>query len=354
MKLEDLDISYKKLPTLPAVAVNVLKTMKKDAFNIGEISEVISADLALSAKMLRVANSAFYGRTTPVESISDALMIMGIKTAKNLALTFSLVEMLTIKESGFDFKFFWKNSITAGIASELLSEMLYYTKSEEYFLLGFLQDIGILLLYHHDPSTYAKIIERKKETGDKLYLIEQEVIGLDHQEAANYVLKIWDFPESIYLPVSAHHNPQILIDTTRDITMAVNILNIADLVRDIYYGTEKSRKITELYSYTEKFSLKAEDIDNFMDTVGKRTMDVLELFGVDQSGVKSYMEIIKEENEKLIGNTYTLNGPRYNIDGNVIALTKNKDQAEDNIRQLLMTNKRLREVVQPPRHEGGS
>ncbi len=344
MKLEDLEISCKKLPTFPVVAVKVLKTMKKDAFNIGEISDIISADLAFSAKMLRVANSAFYGRTAPVRTINDALMIIGIETAKNLALTFSLIDTLTIKDSDFDFEFFWKNSITAGIGAELWSKMLGYPRDNEYFLLGFLQDIGILILYNHDPLTYAKIFGEKKKTGEKLYLIEQQALSLDHQDAGGYVLKIWDFPESIYLPVSAHHNPQILMDTTGDITMAVNILNIADLVRDIYYGTEKSRKIAEFYNYTEKFSLKVEDIDDFVDTVGKRTMDVLEFFGVDQAGVKSYMEIIKEENEKLMINN-TLNEPGDNIDGNTVAPVQNKDQAEDDIRQLLMTNERLREVV---------
>ncbi len=335
MKLEDLGTSYKKLPTFSPVALKMLKMIKRDTFTVEEISDIISSDVALTAKVLRVANSPFFRRVMPVKTVYDAFMVIGQETAKYLALSFSIMEMLTIKSRGFDSMYFWKNSLTTGVAAEILATMLNHFRAHEFFFIGFLQDLGVLTLYNHAPDTYKKILEEKARTGDKIHLVEQRMLGLDHQDAGNYICRIWDFPESIYLPISAHHNPQSLSNVNGDILKAAKILNVADLMSDIYYGREKSGKIAELYNIcTHRFSLKAEDIDRFGDIVGKDMKKVLEFFDIKSSGAKSYAEIIREANKELT----QVNGSCAANEG----IADKEDTGED-IRQLIITNERLRE-----------
>ncbi len=336
MKVEDLTVFCRKLPAFPVAMVKLLEAIKKDAFTVEEISEIISSDLALSTKMLQIANSAFYGRVTPANTINDAFMIIGLKTAKNLVLALSLNRILTVRSSDFDFDLFWRNSIAAGIASELLARIVRYSINNEYFLSGFLQDIGVIILYKHDPDTYKKVFEEKERTGDKLFLFEQRILSLDHHEAGSFILKMWGFPESIYGPISTHHDSGDMMYMDKDIFMVLNTLDVSDLVCDIYYGSKKSRKISELYNKcTEKFSLKAQDIDYFVDRVGKESVNYFSFFDVNPAGTRSYSEILRDENEHLM-RTDTKYEPTVYEDGN-----DDKKDTEETIRQLVMTNQRL-------------
>ena len=345
MQFEDLEEFCKKQEVFPIAVVKMLTAIKKETFSLEEVTEIISGELSLSVKVLKIANSAFYGRASQVKTINEAFMILGANTIKNLALAFSLKKVLTISKSVFNFDYFWRNSITAGIASELLARIVRYSKNNEYFLSGFLQDIGIIVLYNHDPKTYKEILEKKKETGEKLYLIEQEVLSLNHQDAGCYLLKAWKFPESIYQPISMHHSSADSNSISDRTLLVIKTLNIADLVRDIYYGNDKSRKIAELYSKcSEEFSLKSLKIDHFLYMAGKETLNMLGFFDLDPAYSKSYLEILTEENELLMQEL-----------GMEIEQTADKENDEDekkseaeeleDIRKLVITNEQLREEV---------
>jgi HD-like signal output (HDOD) protein len=347
MQFEELEEFCKKLEVFPIAVVKMLKVIKKEAFTLEEVTEIISSELALSTKMLRIANSAFFGRSGPVNTINDAFMLLGANTAKNLALAFSIKKVLTIRDSIFDFDYFWRNSITAGIASELLARIVRYSKKNEYFLTGFLQDIGIIVLYNHDPETYKSILEEKKHTGEKLYLIEQETLSLNHQDAGSYLLKSWDFPESIYHPISMHHNPGDSHYVGDGTLLLLSTLDIADLVRNIYYGPDKSRKIAELYSKcSEKYSLRPEKIDYYINMAGKETMSMLSFFDLDPAGTKSYSEILKEENELLmqkLGMEIEETADKASDEGEYNEIDE-EEELQD-IRNRVLINERLREEV---------
>ncbi len=351
MQFEDLEEFCKKQEVFPIAVVKMLKEIKKEAFSLEEVTEIISGELSLSVKILKIANSAFYGRASQVKTINDAFMILGANTIKNLALAFSLKKVLTIRKSVFDFDYFWRNSITAGIASELLARIVRYSNNNEYFLAGFLQDIGIIVLYNHDPKTYKEILERKKETGAKLYLIEQEALSLNHQDAGCYLLKAWKFPESIYQPISMHHSSADLSNISDGTLLVIKTLNIADLVRDIYYGNDKSRRIAELYrKCSEEFLLRSEKIDHFLYMAGKETLNMLGFFDLDPAYSKSYSEILTEENELLmekLGMEIEQPADKESDEAEDADEEEEKSEAEEleNIRKLVITNEQLREEV---------
>ena len=143
--------SSPQLPTLPAIAIQVLELTRKENVNITEIADLIANDPALSTKILKTVNSPFYGLPKQVSTISHALVILGLQAVKTLALGFSLLTNLKSDsgggtEGGFDYLQFWKRSIYSAVAGKLLARKLSIVQQEEAFLCGLLADIGILVL----------------------------------------------------------------------------------------------------------------------------------------------------------------------------------------------------------------
>ena len=145
----DLNVMTKirRLPTLPGVAIKLLQAIRSENPSIQEISKIISADPPLTAKVLQMVNSPFYGREQKISSLNQAMIFLGLNTVKYLALTFSLMRSLRRKAPGaFDHVQFWKDALTGAVAAKLLAERVIGNNAESAFCLGLLQDIGVLIL----------------------------------------------------------------------------------------------------------------------------------------------------------------------------------------------------------------
>ena len=145
------------LPSLPAVALQVLRLCQSDDLDLGQIAKVITNDPALSAKMLRLVNSPSYGLRQQVRTISHALALLGVNAVRTLALSFSLAaDMRGKKQAGIDLQIYWKRSVLAAVAArELATATGLAAVKEEAFLAALLQDIGRLALARVAPEIYA-------------------------------------------------------------------------------------------------------------------------------------------------------------------------------------------------------
>src|SRR5579862_7728930 len=135
------------LPSLPAIAIQVLELAKKSDVDIAEIARIISRDPALSGKILKTVNSSFYQRSQHVSTISHALAILGLQSVKTLVLGFSLVSNLTRNKSkGFKHLTYWKRSVFSATAARTIAAKANLVQQEEAFLAALLMDIGMLVL----------------------------------------------------------------------------------------------------------------------------------------------------------------------------------------------------------------
>src|SRR3981081_1014430 len=161
------------LPSLPAIALQVLELAQKDDSDIAEIAKVISKDPALSSKILRTVNSSFYGRGQKVGTISHAMVILGLQSVKTLVLGFSLVNSLSKSKgkTGFKHVDYWKRSIYAASAARTIATKRSELQGEECFLAGLLMDIGMLVLDQTLGDDYAALVE-KAATHEELVAIE--------------------------------------------------------------------------------------------------------------------------------------------------------------------------------------
>ncbi len=197
------------LPTLPVVFSRLVDLLSDGTSSAQAIGDVIGADPALSARLLRLANSPYYGIPSRVETISRAVTILGMKELYSLALTVSVISAFKdIPNQLVNMASFWRHSVTCGVIARTIAEIKGLSDRETLFVAGLLHDIGRLLLYQRAPAHAMGVLACARRSGSLLFQAEKEVMGLDHAEIGGQVLRRWRFPERLQDLIQRHHDPQ--------------------------------------------------------------------------------------------------------------------------------------------------
>ena len=172
---------------------------------MGRVVEAVSADPALTAKILRIANSAYYGRRRKTENLRQAIVLLGLNGTLSLALSFSLVDELRgLQSGGLDYDLFWRRSLAAATCARALGTQIQLRRREELFLAGLLQDIGMLALDKTIPTLYRDI---RPVQGDhrEVQRVEQLGVGADHAMVGAWLLNYWNLPKLYQSAVGGSH-----------------------------------------------------------------------------------------------------------------------------------------------------
>jgi diguanylate cyclase (GGDEF)-like protein len=334
--LEELLKGVTTLPTPPAIALKIIEEVKKDKFSINDFARIISNDPSLTAKILSVANSSFYGLTSKVESIERAVSILGLEALKNIALSFVLVKGFKKDTTdGFDHDLFWRRSITAATCTEIMSARLNI-KREDTFVTPLLMDVGVLVMYLCRPEDFLKVLVEKKTSRITMYEAEMDVFGFDHQAVGSAILKKWGLPADIYEPIAHHHN---LNGTPPEIQDFVDVLMISDMVSSVYHSDRSTETYAELSGLLlAKFNLDDTEANELIDKVAEKTAEILESFDIDTGNIRPYSEILQEANEEL---------GRLNLSYEqlVMELRQEKKKVESLAHDLKLANEKLRNLV---------
>ncbi|QJQ05579.1 HDOD domain-containing protein [Undibacterium piscinae] len=223
--LDDVIKQIRDLPTLPAVAQELLRDLNNEDTSLDAICEKIALDQSLAAKTLKLANSSVYGANSKVVTLQQAVAMLGVKNVKNL------IRMTILSNSfpasrcrGFDFKAFWRHSVATAICSELISRTLHM-KHDFAFTAGLLHDIGRLVLVTRFPDEYERVIAYQLQNNCHMIQAEQEVLGIDHV-AAGLILAIhWHFSDAIQDAIRGHHKPEI-----KDLNSVAGIVHVANSI----------------------------------------------------------------------------------------------------------------------------
>ncbi|GHV58131.1 HD family phosphohydrolase [Deltaproteobacteria bacterium] len=193
----------KNLPTIPGVVAKISRMVENPETSAAEIGRLIAQDQVLSAKVLRMANSAFFGMSRKISSIAQALMILGFDVVKGLVLTSSVFDMIQKSMAGL-----WEHSIGCASAAGVVAEVLGRDDAEEILVAGLLHDLGKVVLALNLPDDMKLI--REKVQADNLFFHEAETAVLDfnHGEIGQWLAEHWNLPESLAEPMRLHHNPE--------------------------------------------------------------------------------------------------------------------------------------------------
>lgn len=195
-----------RLASFPDIYFQIMDVLNNPRSSITHAAEVVSKDTSLTAKLLRVVNSPFYGFPSRVDSIQRAVTMVGANELSLLALGVSVVQYFQdIPANLIDMKRFWKHSIATGVFARLLAGLKPELQEERFFLGGMIHDIGRLILLKNYPRLSAKTLAVACAKPCHIFEAEREVLGFDHAAVAGALLLAWKFPEGLARMVSLHH-----------------------------------------------------------------------------------------------------------------------------------------------------
>ncbi len=191
----------KSLPTLPGIVLKISKLAEDDRSSVNEIARLISSDHILSAKVLKLVNSPFYGFSGRVSTISNAIILLGVNVIRSLALSSSIFEIMEKSVVGL-----WEHSLGAAVAANTIAKKLQISDAEEISTAALLHDIGKAIIKIKLEDDYNQLISIVKEKDTSMIEAEQDLLGAGHPEIGEWIAKTWFLPEKLIEPIACHHD----------------------------------------------------------------------------------------------------------------------------------------------------
>jgi putative nucleotidyltransferase with HDIG domain len=194
------------LPTLPDIALRVMKVTNDPNSSIPKIVEAMEQDVALTGKVLRAANSAYYGVPRKIDSLRMALVVIGMDEVSTLVSAASVLKTFKIAPgSDWDAAAFWFHSAAVAELTCGLYDMLSLSRPGGAYVAALLHDVGKFILSQHFPTYHARVRQQVVSTGVPEYKAEAEILGVDHGHVGAWLIQRWNLPEEITSAVGQHH-----------------------------------------------------------------------------------------------------------------------------------------------------
>lgn len=197
-----------ELISLPRAYHRISEMMDDPRYGAADIGKVIAHDPALTARLLKMVNSAYYHFPSKIDTVPMAITVLGTRSLRELVLATSVASAFShVNTRLVDVADFWHHSIYCGILARLLSRRLKVGGQEQLFIAGLLHDLGKLVLYTRLPDESNDILRQSAETGQALHEVEREVLGFDHGEVGAALMRKWQLPEVFPATAAFHHRP---------------------------------------------------------------------------------------------------------------------------------------------------
>jgi len=220
--VEDVD----SLPSLPSIVVKLIDVVNSSESSAEDAAELIEKDPALTSKMIRLANSAFYGIPRSISSVTSAVVVLGFNTIRSLVLSASVAKMFDGKHT-IDIDRFWKHSVVTAMASKIIVRHLMGVRMmdpESAFCAGVLHDIGMLIFSQYMADDYAKVCEYAKANNIPLMEAEDKIMGVNHAKMGKILADRWSLPSDLEYAIVYHHTPE----SADKASLLVNVIHLAD------------------------------------------------------------------------------------------------------------------------------
>lgn len=239
-KIKQRILSIKELPTLPTVAMEVMALTSNPDSAINDIVNVIQNDPSITTKILKIANSSFYGMRQRIDTINRALVILGMNEVNNLVTSVAVFKTFPVKtdKPTFDRLKFWEHCAVTGEVAKAMSVKMGMKLMGTVFTAGLLHDIGKIILdeYFHDEFNTAYELSYEKKI--PLYEAEKEIFGVTHPQIGGWVAEKWKLPNNLIDAIMYHHKPVRSLNH-KVLTSIVSIANIFSKAADSAFSGEE-------------------------------------------------------------------------------------------------------------------
>ena len=258
--------TLRNVPTLPDVFDKIIPLMESPNAGAQDIADIISSDQALSAKILRVVNSAFYGFPGRISNITHALIILGFDVVKGLVLSTAVFDMM--KTGGLHG--LWKHSLGCAAAAGVIARKTTASNPDEVSTSALLHDIGKVIIRIELPDESTLIDQVVAEKQIPTYDAEEAILGFNHATVGDWLCQEWHLPAKLAEPITHHHNPNL----SKSTLVPTATVHFADsLTRGIGFGSGGDDLVPQI----DPKAWGALDIgDSLLEEIIKETYDKLE------------------------------------------------------------------------------
>jgi len=237
------------IATLPEVTIKIIEIVEDPKSTARDLHEVIKNDPALSVKVLKVVNSAFYGLPGQVASVDRAIILLGLSAVKNIAIAASIARLFKGRRISerFSAADLWRHSVAVAVSARTMARLSPHpVMSDEVFVAGLIHDIGTLVERQVFPDQFAEVINRCERANIDFLECERQVIGADHQAFGVGLTTKWKFPRHLRAAVGFHHNPEALSVELRNIATLIQLADALCCQEKIgFYLTAQHSVVTE-------------------------------------------------------------------------------------------------------------
>jgi len=218
-----------EIATLPEITIRIIETVENPKSTARDLHEIIKNDPALSSKILKVVNSAFYGLPGQIGTIDRAIVLLGLSAVKNIAIASSITRLFKGGQLTEDFsaKDLWTHSLAVAVVSRALHKLMHRQGGDDVFLAGLIHDLGILTIRQAFPEDLTEVINRVLKNEEDYCAVEMDILGADHQAFGAGLGGRWKFPRHLKAVMGYHHQPEHLDPET---VKLVQLIRLADII----------------------------------------------------------------------------------------------------------------------------
>lgn len=274
--LEHLITTDLELVSLPDIFFQIDQVINDPRSSARDIAGIISKDPNISAQLLKLVNSAFFGYTQRIDTISRAVTILGNRQISELILGTSVVALFReIPASRMNMNLFWKHSIACGICARMIAGFRNFPNTERFFVAGLLHDLGKLIIFKTLPRESNKVLCRVQEGRDFYYQTERDFFGFDHAQIGRILAQRWQLPEMLEQAIGGHH-PPFPFPPSAEATLVFIADNLANALS---FGSSGERRIApELVEAADYLSLPTGIWENLIPLVCRQVQETYHLF----------------------------------------------------------------------------
>jgi len=284
--------------------MQVVKISADPNVDFGELTACVSADTALTAKLLRMANSSLFASRSRITTVRNALVRLGVKVTRISVLSFSLA-METQKKApeSFDMDRFWRHALATASAAKIFAQAARFPRPDYAFANGLLQDVGVLAFHCAIPEEYAAVLAAQAaDSTRELASIEKEKLSVTHMEVGSALLKSWKLPTEMHEPIFYHHAPEGLQEIGKNsdtLTMAC-LLHLGANVGRLFNDPAKGIYLDSIIRQAKRdFGLSEDATLLNLEKVQNAVRETASIFSIDERTIESYSDIQAEASREI-------------------------------------------------------